>query len=110
MVRILGIGYDPWKSNEIINMLATVGGDNVLIGVKQTYGNFTAPVESFEHGAKTGHIHINDNPINYYCFGNAVLDSDKLENCKPIKRKQTQKIDGVITKLMCMRLFIDSLR
>lgn len=110
LVRILGIGYDPWKSNEIINMLATVGGDNTLMGVKQTYGNFTAPVESFEHGAKTGHIHINDNPINYYCFGNAVLDFDKLENCKPVKRKQTQKIDGVITKLMCMRLFIDSLR
>ena len=110
VVRILGIGYDPWKSQEIINMLATVGGDSTLIGVKQTYGNFTAPVESFEHGAKTGHIHINDNPINYYCFGNAVLDFDKLENCKPIKRKQTQKIDGVITKLMCMRLFIDSLR
>lgn len=109
-VRILGIGYDPWKSQEIINMLATVGGDNVLTGVRQTYGNFTAPVESFEHGVKTGHIHINDNPINYYCFGNAVLDYDKLENCKPVKRRHTQKIDGVITKLMCMRLFIDSLR
>lgn len=110
VVRILGIGFDPWKSNEIINMLATVGGEDTLIGVKQTYGNFTAPVESFEHGAKTGHIHINDNPINYYCFGNAVLDFDKLENCKPVKRKQTQKIDGVITKLMCMRMFIDALR
>lgn len=107
VVRILGIGYDPWKSLEVVNMLAASGADNVLSGVKQTYGNFTAPVESFEHGAKTGHIFINDNPINYYCFGNAVLDTDKLENCKPIKRKQTQKIDGVITKLMCMRLFID---
>lgn len=106
-VRILGIGYDPWKSQEVVNMLASAGADNVLTGVKQTYGNFTAPVESFEHGAKTGHIFINDNPINYYCFGNAVLDVDKLENCKPVKRKQTQKIDGVITKLMCMRLFID---
>ena len=110
ITRVLGIGYDPWKSLEIINILATIGGDGTLIGVKQTYGNFTAPVESFEHGVKTGHIHINDNPINYYCFGNAVLDFDKLENCKPVKRKQTQKIDGVITKLMCMRLFIDSLR
>ncbi|WP_290090289.1 terminase TerL endonuclease subunit [uncultured Duncaniella sp.] len=110
VVRILGIGYDPWKSQEVINMLAASGADNVLMGVKQTYGNFTAPVESFEHGAKTGHIFINDNPINYYCFGNAVLDTDKLENCKPIKRKQTQKIDGVITKLMCMRLFIDCIR
>lgn len=106
-VRILGIGYDPWKSQEVINMLAAAGAENVLSGVRQSYGNFTAPVESFEHGAKTGHIFINDNPINYYCFGNAVLDTDKLENCKPVKRKHTQKIDGVITKLMCLRLFMD---
>lgn len=106
-VRVLGIGYDPWKSQEVINMLAASGAGNVLKGVKQTYGTFTAPVESFEHGAKTGHIFINDNPINAYCFGNAVLDTDKLENCKPIKRKQTQKIDGVITMLMCLRMFID---
>lgn len=106
-VRVLGIGYDPWKSQEVINMLAASGADNVLKGVKQTYGHFTAPVESFEHGAKTGHIFINDNPINYYCFGNAVLDTDNLENCKPVKRKHNQKIDGVITKLMCLRLFID---
>ena len=105
--RILGIGYDPWKSQEVINMLAASGAENVIKGVRQTYGNFTAPVESFEHGAKTGRIFINDNPINAYCFGNAVLDTDKLENCKPIKRKQTQKIDGVITMLMCLRLFID---
>lgn len=106
-VRILGIGYDPWKSQEVINMLSASGAGNVIKGVKQTYGNFTAPVESFEHGAKTGHVFINDNPINAYCFGNAVLDMDKLENCKPVKRKQTQKIDGVITMLMCLRLFID---
>lgn len=106
-VCILGIGYDPWKSQEVINMLAASGAGNVIKGIRQTYGTFTAPVESFEHGAKTGHIFINDNPINAYCFGNAVLDSDRLENCKPVKRKQTQKIDGVITKLMCLRLFID---
>ncbi len=106
-VRILGIGYDPWKSQEVINMLSASGAGNVVKGIRQTYGVFTAPVESFEHGAKTGHVFINDNPINAYCFGNAVLDSDRLENCKPIKRKQTQKIDGVITMLMSMRLFID---
>lgn len=106
-VRVLGIGYDPWKSQEVINMLAASGAGNVIKGVRQTYGTFTAPVESFEHGVKTGHVFINDNPINAYCFGNAVLDSDKLENCKPIKRKDNQKIDGVITTLMCLRLFID---
>ena len=107
LVRILGIGYDPWKSQEVINMLAASGAGNVIKGVRQTYGNFPAPVESFEHGAKTGHVFINDNPINAYCFGNAVLDTDKLENCKPIKRKATAKIDCVITALMALRLFID---
>ena len=108
-VRILSIGYDPWKSQEVINMLAAAGAQSVLTPIRQTYGYFTAPVESFEHGVKTGRIFINNNPINYYCFGNAVLDVDKLENCKPIKRKQTQKIDGVITKLMCQRLWLDFL-
>lgn len=106
-VRVLGIGYDPWKSQEVVNMLAAAGAAGVLRGVRQSYGNFTAAVESFEHGAKTGRIFINDNPINYYCFGNAVLDTDKLENCKPVKRKHTQKIDGVITTLMCLRMFMD---
>lgn len=107
VARILCIGYDPWKSLEVVNMLAAAGGRHVLTGVKQTYGNFTAAVEVFEHRVHTGHVTINDNPINYYCFGNAVLDFDKLENCKPVKRKHTQKIDGVITKLMCVKLFMD---
>lgn len=106
-VRILGIGYDGWKSLEVVNMLAASGAKNVLTVIKQTYGNFTAPVESFEHGIKTGGIHINDNPINWYCFGNAVLDYDPLENRKPVKRTHTAKIDGVITMLMCHRMFID---
>lgn len=106
-LRILSIGYDAWKSQEAVNMLAAAGAGPVLKSVSQTYGNFTAPVESFEHGAKTGRIFIDDNPINAYCFGNAVLDYDRLENCKPVKRSRYQKIDGVVTMLMCLRLFID---
>ena len=88
-------------------MLAAAGAKNVLRPVRQTYGYFTAPVESFEHGAKTGRVRLNDNPINAFCFGNAVLDEDKLENVKPVRRSLFMKIDGVITALMCMRLFID---
>ena len=106
-VRIMAIGYDSWKSQEVINMLAASGASRVLTPVKQTYGTFTAPVQTFEHLIETGHIRINDNPINYYCFGNAVLDTDSLENMKPVKRKHSQKIDGVITMLMCQRLFMD---
>ena len=104
---ILGIGFDPWKSKDVVNMLATIGGEESMVQVRQTYGEFTSAVESFEHGVHTGHVFINDNPINYYCFGNAVLDFDKLENCKPIKRQDNHRIDGVITMLMCKKMFID---
>ena len=109
-VTILGIGYDRWKSREMINMLAAAGAANVLQDIGQTYGNFTAPCESFEHGAKTGKIHIDNNPINFYCFGNAILDTDRMENTKPIKRSDNQKIDGVITMLMCQRQILDYIR
>lgn len=76
------------------------GAMGVLKAVPQTYGNFTSPVESFEYAARIGKLKINNNPINFYCFGNAVLDTDRNENKKPIKRSQSRKIDGVITMLM----------
>lgn len=105
--EVLGIGYDPWKSLDVVNRLSAAGASGVLHGIRQTYGYFTAPVQSFEHGAKTGRIVIDDNPINFYCFGNAVLDYDTMGNCKPVKRSAGHKIDGVITMLMCLRQFID---
>lgn len=73
-------------------------------------GNFTAPCSAFEHGLYTGHIVIDANPITQWCFGNAVLDTDNMGNTKPRKRSEYQKIDGVITMLMSMRLFLDARR
>lgn len=105
-VRTVRIGYDPYKSLQFINILASTEARDVLYPVRQTYGTFTSAVEMFEHGIKTGQIFINDNPINFYCFGNAVLDYDRLENCKPVKRTHNGKIDGVITMLMSMHEFI----
>lgn len=104
-MRILGIGYDPYRSIEFVNMMAASGAKKVIQPVKQTYGTFTSPVESFEIAAKTGKVTFSNNPINWYCFGNAVMDEDRNENRKPIKRSQNEKIDGVITALMTFYLF-----
>lgn len=107
---LMRIGYDSYKARDVVNMLATIGGADSVVGVSQTKGNFNAAVESFEHGIWTGKIWINDNPINYYCFGNAILVEDNMENKKPEKRVETQRIDGVITMLMCHRLFLDEVQ
>lgn len=104
-LRILQIGYDPYKSLEFVNMMSASGAANVLTPVKQTYGTFTSPVESFELAARTGKATFAPNPITSYCFGNAVMDEDKMENKKPIKRSQYEKIDGAIATIMNFYLF-----
>ena len=104
-LHILQIGYDPYKSQEFVNMLGALGGMKFLQPVSQTYGNFTSPVQTFESAILTERLTLNANPINAYCFDNAVLDEDRMENRKPIKRTSAKKIDGVITALMTMSEF-----
>lgn len=102
IVNIICIGYDSYKSQELVNILSTVGARDVLTPFRQTYGNFNLPVESFEMLAyeKPPKIVLNDNPINIFCLTNCVLDEDNLENKKPVKVSRYRKIDGTIALLM----------
>lgn len=102
---ILAIGYDPYRSNEFVNILSAAGAKKVMQPVRQNYATFTSPIESFEISAKTGKVTFDNNPINWYCFGNAIMDEDRNENRKPIKRSQYEKIDGAITTIMTFWLF-----
>ena len=99
---IVRIGYDAYKSQELVNTLIAGGARNQLMPYKQTYGSFNLPVESFELMAWSDppKIVLNDNPINTFCLSNCVIDEDRLENKKPVKITATRKIDGVITMLM----------
>lgn len=105
-VTIIRIGYDAYKSQELVNRLSAAGASAILTPFSQTYGSFNLPVESFELLCyKTPpRIMLNDNPINAYCLTNCLIDTDRLENKKPIKISQNRKIDGVITLLMTLGL------
>ena len=107
---ILQIGYDSYKAIEFTNMLGSLGGAKYLQAFGQTYGNFTSPVQTFEKCLLDDRLTLNANPINAFCFDNAVLDEDRLENKKPIKRSAAKKIDGVITALMTMGEFNNYVR
>lgn len=115
-VRIVQIGYDSYKANEVVNALSSAilseGGDpsRILRPVPQTYGAFTSPVEAFEMAAKmdTPRVALAKNPVIFYCFGNAYLDEDRMGNKKPVKKKANLKIDGVIAILMNYWLFINT--
>ena len=105
-LNIIRIGYDPYKSQELVNILSSVGARNVLTPYSQTHGSFNLPVESFEMLAydTPPRITLNDNPINVYCLVNCVIDEDNMENKKPMKAGQYRKIDGAITLLMTLGL------
>ena len=51
-------------------------------------------------------IEFNNNPINAFCFSNCLIDEDRMENKKPIKLSEYQKIDGAITALMALGMII----
>ena len=112
-LRIMQIGYDAYKAQEVVNALAAaVQGlgnrpEDVLKAVPQTYGAFTSPVESFEMAAKMEppRVAMGMNPILPYCFANCYLDEDRMRNKKPIKRKENLKIDGAVAALMTMWLW-----
>lgn len=109
-LRILQIGYDSYKSVEVVNMLAGAIGSRagqILKPVPQTYGAFTSPVETFEMAAKREPpgIQLDDNPIQVYCLSNAYIDKDRLGNKKPVKRKANLKIDSAVTSCMTFWLW-----
>lgn len=112
-LRILQIGYDKWKAQEVINALGSAvsaaGGNvnEILRPVPQTYGAFTSPVDTLElaMNREPASIAFSMNPIIPYCFENCFLDEDRLGNKRPIKRTRNAKIDGAIVTLMNFWLF-----
>jgi len=97
---IMGLGYDPYKSKEFLKNFIASGLEDYLYPIKQTYGEFTSYVEAMELAVYNDQITFDPNPITAYCFENAVIDEDRLENRKPIKENPNDKIDGAITNVM----------
>lgn len=97
---IKGLGYDPYKSKDFLKIFVAMGKEAFLYPIKQTYGEFTSYVESMEIAVHNNQMTFDPNPITAYCFGNAVIDEDRLENRKPIKENPNDKIDGAITNIM----------
>lgn len=108
-IQIMNIGYDSYKALTCVNMLRAAlpmgRADKVLKAVPQTYAHFTASVDSFQYGALTGKETVNNNPINVFCITNAVIDVDRMQNKKPIKRAANLKIEGIVLILMAHWLF-----
>lgn len=112
-LRILQIGFDPKRAQEFQNILLAAGGKEYMMPYKQTNYYFTLPVQAVPRMMEQHLLTFDPNPINAYCFDNAVIDEDRMGNCKPMKRGSSSssgKIDGCITAVMAVGLSLKQQR
>lgn len=117
-VNLLCIGYDPYDSTRFVNLfqswILSKAGNRLtgkraeefvkkrLQSVSQTWATFNAPCQimyDLVHWPQQT-LWVSPNPVIPWCFGNCVLDEDRMGNVKPVKRTANSKIDVVIGFLM----------
>lgn len=99
------IAYDSYNSTQWAIDMTNLGMP--IEPFSQTLWHFNKPTKEFERLIKMGRIIIDDNPITRWCFGNVLLKEDHNENCKPTKESKNQKIDGVISILESLGVYLE---
>ena len=104
-IPILEIAYDKYNAIEWARKCSEEG--LVLTPFSQTKGNFNLATKEFERRLYNGDIVLIDSPVIRWCFANAMLEYDKLENCKPVKGAGSMnKIDAVIAVLEAFGIYM----
>ena len=117
-VNLLCIAYDPYDSTRFVNlfqawivnkMRGLVFGNKLeeflkktLVPVSQTWASFNASCQvmyDIVHWPEQK-VLVSPNPIIPWCFGNCVLEEDRMGNVKPVKRTANAKVDVAICLLM----------
>ena len=120
-VDIWRIGYDPYGAAIVINALSAFVADlgkepkQFVVPVRQTYATYNGAVDEFDHmvrncdqaGQPDPWVKMSMSPLLPWEFGNCVLDYDRMENKKPVKRNASQacKVDSVQAILSALLLF-----
>ena len=104
-IPILEIAYDKYNAIEWARKCSEEG--LVLTPFSQTKGNFNLATKEFERRLYNDDIVLIDSPVIRWCFANAMLEYDKLENCKPVKGAGSMnKIDAVIAILEAFGIYM----
>lgn len=98
--HILEIAYDRWNAQQLVNDLAEDGANMVAFG--QGFSSMAAPCREMEKLLISQQFNHDGNPVLEWMSANVVVDTDAAGNMKPDKKKSTEKIDGIVTALMCL--------
>lgn len=101
---ILKIGYDSWNATQFVINATNAGLP--MEPVSQSIGNFNRPTKELERIIMSGNAVIDKNPITRFCFKNVTMKFDSSGNAKPNKENNDKKIDGVISKIEALGVYL----
>lgn len=103
-VNIQVIGYDSYNSTQWAIDATSKGLP--LEPYSQSLANFNRPTKEMERLILSDKAVIDNNEINRFCFKNVILKSDHNNNVKPVKYINNNKIDGVISMIQALGMFL----
>ena len=106
IVSIQKVGYDKYNSTQWAITATDLGLP--LEEYPQSLGNFNKPTREMERLILSGKAKIDNNEITRWCFKNVTLKSDHNGNVKPNKSIRAKKIDGVISMIQALGMYLDS--
>jgi len=94
MYDIQEIGYDPWNAMQTALRLADQG--LTMVEVRQGYKSMSPAMKELEKLIIGQEIVHGGNPVARWMFGNLEVKEDENGNIRPIKGKNTERIDGIV--------------
>lgn len=104
-VLIHKIAYDSYNATSWAIQCESIGLP--LEPFSQALWSFNRPTKEFERLIKSEKVIIDNNETTRYCFANVSLKYDHNNNVKPIKTQAFQKIDGVISMLQALGIYLE---
>lgn len=105
--NILGVGHDSFNSALLIPRVENDLGLTCK-SVAQTAPQLNFPTKFLEKIIYDENVQI-DNRANKWMFGNVKLYVDGNFNIKPMKNKSLDSIDGVVSELNALKVYIDDI-
>lgn len=102
------VGYDSWNSTQFAINAEAQGLP--MTPVSQSIGNFNKPTKEMERLILSSRAILDNNEVNRHCFRNVIMARDRNGNTKPSKQYEEKKIDGVVSALMALAVYLDSPR
>lgn len=103
-LRIFKVGYDKWNATQWAINAQDQGLP--LEEYSQSIGNFNRPTKELERIILSGKAVIDNNEITRWCFRNVEIKQDWNDNSKPVKSSRMKKIDGVISMIQSLGIYL----